>query len=152
MGCDVLFCILAKVKGPGSKVIILPGLACVANLGEKAREIHVLFHGQGKSSPSTETQTWNVVGLHSKVSLGRGEAESPDKAGCWVQLASPVRRSRVFSAGFRGVLQATFRMPFSAPQRVGSCERTVFRFASQGKSCYIKVIQDCCPKNLLDKI
>lgn len=47
LGRDALTFILAKVKGPGSKVIILPGLAQVANLGEKAREIHVFFHGQG---------------------------------------------------------------------------------------------------------
>lgn len=54
----------------------------MANLNEKAREIHVFFHGQEKSTLNPKIQTWNVVGFHSKVSLGGGEVVSPDEAGC----------------------------------------------------------------------
>lgn len=49
---------------------------------EEAREIHVFFHGQEKSTLNPKIQTRNVVGFHSKVSLGGGEVVSPDKAGC----------------------------------------------------------------------
>lgn len=44
------FCLLAKFKGLGSKVVILPWSAQTANLGERVREIHVFFHRQGKST------------------------------------------------------------------------------------------------------
>lgn len=48
----------------------------MANLSEKARDILVFFHGQGKCALNPKIQTWNVVGFHSKVSLG-GESGEP---------------------------------------------------------------------------
>lgn len=62
-----------------------------------------------------------------------------------------VRLLHLFS-GFSAVLQALSQ---NALQCVADCWfmlKDCFRFASQGKSCYIKMIQDFCPKNFLDKI
>lgn len=68
----------------------------MANLGEKAREIHVFFHGQRKSTPNPKIQTWNVVGFHSKVSLGWGEVMSP-RQGVRFNWFALIRFSHIFS-------------------------------------------------------
>lgn len=92
----------------------------------------------GKIHPESKFPTWNVVGLHSRVSLD--EERSPSRAG-----VGPGQVLHLFR-GFSAALQASIQ---NALQCVTDCWfmlRDCFRFASQGKSCYIKMIQDFAQK------
>lgn len=67
----------------------------------------------GKTHPESTIPPWNVVGLHSRVSLD--EERSPSRVG--------VGPGQVF-ASLVGLVQSSkpqFRMPFGVLQIVGSC-------------------------------